>query len=165
MGDVQEYQRACREILVRFAKSKDNSDRHAVVHLVFLGASSGLDAGQLLELKAANRGKTINDDWVKRALYRCGRFEESRETQTELDDPSFIAVGALAEHRLGNKSRAKALLAEARQTIRSKRDPKTTFWPVAGTAPWSMLEPEIFLREAEELIEPDEKPSVPVPSK
>ena len=161
-GDIQEYQRACREVVARSAKSADNGERHAMVHLVFLGASSGLDAHQLLELEAANRGKTTNDDWVRLALYRRGRFEEASETKFET---SFGAVGAMAEYRLGNESRAKALLAEARQAIQSKRDPKTMFWPVVGTAPWSIMEPEILIREAEQLIAPNEKPTVPVPPK
>ncbi|MCR4412741.1 MAG: hypothetical protein NUV77_09990 [Thermoguttaceae bacterium] len=158
-GDLFEYQRACGEVRARFATSNDAGDRHALVHLVFLGPSGGLDARQLREAERANRGRTTNDDWVRLALYRCGRFEESRTVTAET---SFGVVGAMAEHRLGNASRAKTLLAQARRAIESRRDPETKFSPLAGTDPLSMLTPEILLHEAEAVIEHGVRPRVPV---
>ena len=102
-GNLPEYKKMCQEVLARCAKSKDGQEKHALVHLVFLSESNGIDAQQLPELLTANRGKTVNDDWVKLALYRCGRFKESQETPVESD--SSRAVAAMAEYKLGNESR------------------------------------------------------------
>ena len=174
LGDVERYRSACREMLDRFEKGAANNPRLAsvVAKACALAPDSVLDfsrAERLAERCVTGTEKHEYRRWFihARALtdYRAGHYDQAirwlkrfapKPDTTHWDasaDASAFAILAMAHHRLGHADEARASLGTAREVLAKKPQDAMRDW---SWRDW--LHCEILCREAEALLEPDQKP-------
>jgi serine/threonine protein kinase/tetratricopeptide (TPR) repeat protein len=168
-GDVVGYRRVCRSMLERFQVTRELqiADRTAKTCLLAADAVPDFDRVQKLADRTVDGTEKQGDyRWflfVKGlAEYRAGRFAEAVKWLDRFGpdahgaqiDASGFAVRAMAQHRLGQKEKARAALKSGQAIVAEKMPDPAAGRPFDGM--WQdWLHSQILLREAEELLKPD----------
>jgi tetratricopeptide (TPR) repeat protein len=170
-GDVTGYRRVCRAMLEQFhgTQALEIADRTAKTCLLAPAAVPDLDRVQkLADSVVTGTEKQGNYRWftfVKGlAEYRAGRFAESVKWLERLGpdargdqiDASGFAVRAMAQHRLGQKEKARTALHSGQVIVAEKMPNPAAGQPFDGM--WQdWLHCQILLREAEALLKPQQQ--------
>ncbi|HEV8071946.1 MAG TPA: tetratricopeptide repeat protein, partial [Planctomycetaceae bacterium] len=165
-GDVAGYHRVCRAMLERFedTQAPEIAERTAKTCLLLSDAVLDIDRVQKLAIRAATgTEKHGSYRWfvfVKGlAEYRAGRPAEAVNWLNRFEphadgahiDATAFAVLAMAQHRLGQKEKARAALHSAQAIFAEKMPDPGAGRPFDGMwADW--LHCQILLREAEALL-------------
>jgi Flp pilus assembly protein TadD/sugar lactone lactonase YvrE len=165
LGDIDGYRTACAQMLERFERSQDHGPLRWLVITGDLAPEAVADPGRLV--RAAEHATALspkdhwNDEFLGRALYRAGRYEEAVERLTRFAAPEggtelpyvwlFLAM---AHHGLRHSGEARTWLGKA-ETVIDQELAMPSGGDTGGSASrWSRrIELSLLRREAKTLIE------------
>jgi tetratricopeptide (TPR) repeat protein len=174
-GDSENYQRACRELLVRFGQTDDptTAERTAKICALAPGAVADFAAVErLAQFAVTGTEKRNSYTWFAFAKglteYRAGRHEEALKWM-KLYRPKpdggqgsamTFAAMAMAKQRLGRNDEAQESLAKARAILAQKQPDPAKGRPY-GNSWHEWLDAQILSREAEKVLlsRSDEEPA------
>ncbi len=156
-GELSEYQRACKTMIVRFKESKVPDDLHFTAWTCALAPDAVNDYASVIKIARKSVAQVSANqqylDGLGAILMRAGAYEEAHQvltkaldvTATEKASPSYILYFlAMTEHHLGRREEAKKHLQQSNEFADQE---------LTGMPPWNRkLTLELLRMEAETLI-------------